>query len=352
MSESIQISASASTGVQQSKLSPLDSANNPESTDDSTGFTDIFASYVDSEADTADQQSDQNLAELLNELLPQEVLADGNSLPEQDQAALWQALMMIQPAENALSNSTARSIQSISLLDDSRKPMLNSQLLNQDYFQNGGMQNKEFGNALPPGLATNNINIQLAAAHFMPEKNESILLNMNEQLMPVQATNTSLTPALAAVGLGSATQAAATQTQMAPLNLGQNAWETNLGSRLQMMVGQNVQTAEIRLDPPELGALDIKIKISNDVASVNITSPHSQIREALETAVPRLREMFEESGLSLGDVNVGQESFTQQQNSAEEEGVTIGQTTNSDFGDEPITVSRKIVSDSLLDIYA
>jgi flagellar hook-length control protein FliK len=352
MSESIQITPSANAGVQQSKHSPLDSANNPESTDDSAGFTAVFASYVESETDASEQQAGQNLAELLNELLPQETLVDGNTLPEQDQAAMWQALMLLQPADSAISNSAANSMQSMNLLDNPRKPMLNSQLLNQNYFQNAGLQNKEFANTLPPGLATNNISAQLAAAHFMPEKNESILLNMSEQLMPAQATNSTLTPALAAVGLGTATQAAVTQTQMAPLNLGQNAWETNLGSRLQMMVGQNVQTAEIRLDPPELGALDIKIKITNDVASVNITSPHSQVREALETAVPRLREMFAESGVSLGDVNVGQESLAQQQNSSEEEGRNIGRMADSDFADEPVSVTRKIVSDNLLDMYA
>jgi len=351
MSESIQITPSANAGAQQSKASPLDSANNTDSTDNPAGFTAVFASYVESEPDATQQQMDQNLAELFNELLPQETLSDGNLLPEQDQTAMWQALMLIQPAENALSNSAASSMQSISLLDSPRKQMTNAQLMNQDYFQNAGLQSKEFGNTLPTGMATNNINAQLAAAHFLPEKNESILLNMNEQLMPVQSTSSTLTQSLAAVGLGTATQAAATQTQMAPLNLGQNAWEANLGSRLQMLVGQNVQTAEIRLDPPELGALDIKIKVTNDIATVNINSPHSQVREALETAVPRLREMFAESGVSLGDVNVGQESFANQQNSDEEE-TGRGQIADSDFGDEPITVSRKIVSDSLLDAYA
>lgn len=119
-----------------------------------------------------------------------------------------------------------------------------------------------------------------------------------------------------------------------------------------MMVGQNVQSAEIRLDPPELGALDIKIKVTNDVASVNITSPHTQVREALETAVPRLREMFEESGLSLGDVNVRQESFAQQQNSSDEESGSLGHNTELEIGDEPTILTREIVSHNLLDIYA
>lgn len=69
MSESIQITPSANAGAQQSKLSPLDSANNADSTDDPAGFTAVFASYVESDPDTTEQQMDQNLAELFNELL-------------------------------------------------------------------------------------------------------------------------------------------------------------------------------------------------------------------------------------------------------------------------------------------
>lgn len=353
MSELLQVTPSATTaGAQQSKLSSLDSANNPASRDDLNGFTAVFASYVETEPGETGQQMDENLTELLSELLPQARLEDGNSLPQADDSAMWQALMMIQPAENTLSNPSSQQIQTIGLLDGQRKPALTQSMLNQDYFNNLGMQTKEPGTSIPAGLAANNITAQLAAAHFIPENRESILLNMSEQLVPLQSTNSNISQGLAAVGLGTATQAATAQTQMAPLNLGQNAWETNLGSRLQMMVGQNVQTAEIRLDPPELGALDVKIKVTNDVASVNITSPHTQVREALETALPRLREMFAESGLSLGDVNVGQESFAQQQNSAEEEGGTLASASDSEFGDEPISVTRKIVSDSLLDTYA
>jgi len=56
--------------------------------------------------------------------------------------------------------------------------------------------------------------------------------------------------------------------------------------------------------------------------------------------------------VSLGDVNVGQESFANQQNSTEEEGGSTGQIADSDFGDEPVTVSRKLMSDNLLDAYA
>jgi len=352
MSDSIQFTPSTTTAAAQSKLSSSESAANPAASEDPAGFIAVFASYAEDEPVVTEQQIDENLTDLLSQLLPQEVLADGNSLPAQDDAVMWPALMLLQPADNVITNSSSNQLQSIGLFDNQRKPVLNSAMLNQDYFNTLSMQAKEPGTSIPAGLVANNITAQLAAAHFIPETSESILSNLNEQLVPIQAINSNLSQSLAAVGLGSATQAAATQTQMAPLNLGQNAWETNLGSRLQMMVGQNVQTAEIRLDPPELGALDIKIKITNDIASVNITSAHAQVREALETAIPKLREMFEESGVSLGDVNVHQESFSQQQNTAEEGTGIFEQASESELGDEQVTVTRKIISDNLLDIYA
>lgn len=353
MNESVQITPSASAGSQQSKFSSLETGNKPESTDEPSEFTAVFASYTESDSNATEQQIDENLTALLSELLPEDILKDGNMLPEDKNVAMWQAIMTFQPADNLLSSASSTPTQSISLLTNSRQQMLNPQLINQDYFQSLVVQNKSAGtNDVTAGLVTNNISAQLAAAHFAPESHEPFLLNMNEQLIPAQGTNTSLAQSLAAVGQGTATQAATTQTQMAPLNLGQNAWETNLGSRLQMLIGQNVQTAEIRLDPPELGALDIKIKVTNDVATVSISSAHAQVREALETAIPKLREMFEGNGLSLGDVNVKQESFSQQEKTTEEG--DSGTHVNSEVSEHEDTnlITNKIVSDNLLDIYA
>ena len=352
MSESIQISPSASAGTQQSKFSSNESANNLESNDDSAGFTAVFASYSESDNESIEQQTDENLTELISELLPQELLQDGNALPQQDQAAMLQALFVLKPMENVAQNLTAPQSQAISLLDGQRKSSLPPTLVSQDYFNFLALQNKQAGDALPPGISVNNVNMQLAAAQFNPETKEALLLNLNESLAPVQGTSSTLSHGLAAVGLGTVAQAASTQTQLAPINLSQNAWESNLGSRLQMLIGQNVQTAEVRLDPPELGALDIKIKVVNDVANVNITSQHTHVKEAIETAVPRLREMFEQSGLALGDVNVRQESFSQQQNSPEQEVTNVSGIASTEFNDEPTVVTRKIVSDSLLDTYA
>jgi len=355
MSESIQIATAAAVAASpQSGSAASGQAAAAASVDDPSGFNAMFASYVAAEPATTEQQTNQDMSGLFNTELPQELIAAGNPLPQVDTAASWQAFMQIQPDEMAL--SATASLKSDTLLEQQGKPLqvstANSSLLNQQLSQDLAMQNK--GATIPSGVSavTNVASPQLNTAQFNPESAEALVINMDE-IAPLSQLPTSTTHQSLAVGLGAAVQAASSQTQTAPLNLGQNAWESNLGSRLQMLVGQNVQAAEIRLDPPELGALDIKIKVTNDVATVNITSPHSQVREALEAAVPKLREMFEESGLSLGDVNVQQESFKQQEQLAERDVFDVFEDAEDSLFDEKDGVtSNKIVSDSLLDIYA
>ncbi len=112
----------------------------------------------------------------------------------------------------------------------------------------------------------------------------------------------------------------------APLNVPPQhpGWNQSMGERLQWMVGQNLQSADIRLDPPELGSMEVRIQIHKDHASISFAAANPQVRDALESAVPRLREMMSDIGLSLGDVNVSQESFTQGQQANEDAAATPG----------------------------
>jgi len=94
-------------------------------------------------------------------------------------------------------------------------------------------------------------------------------------------------------------------------------WNNQVGERINWMVNSQMQRAEIRLDPPELGSLDIRLNIAKDnQATVMFYVSNATAKEAIESAIPRLREMFEQQGLNLGDVDVSQQSFQQQQQSA------------------------------------
>ncbi len=93
--------------------------------------------------------------------------------------------------------------------------------------------------------------------------------------------------------------------------VGQPGWNQELGNRIIWMTGKLVDVAEIRLNPPQLGPLEVRVNVNQDQASVTFTAQNSVVREAIEAAVPRLREMFSSQQLNLGNVDVSQHSFSE-----------------------------------------
>lgn len=86
-------------------------------------------------------------------------------------------------------------------------------------------------------------------------------------------------------------------------------WGQMVGQRAVMMAQYGPRVAEIQLDPPELGALQIRIHVSHqDQVSVSFSSPQAAVRDALEQQIPRLREMFAEQGLELSQSSVSDQS--------------------------------------------
>lgn len=88
-------------------------------------------------------------------------------------------------------------------------------------------------------------------------------------------------------------------------------WSGALHDRVMWLASQNVQAAEIHLDPPELGPLQVKITMNQDQAQVSFVSHHASVREALDQGAVRLRELFEQNGLDLANVDVSDQSHSQ-----------------------------------------
>jgi flagellar hook-length control protein FliK len=77
-----------------------------------------------------------------------------------------------------------------------------------------------------------------------------------------------------------------------------------MGSRVLWMVNQGSEQAELSLNPAELGPVKVRIRIEGDQAVLNFAATQAPTREALEAALPRLREMFAEAGLNLAQADV------------------------------------------------
>jgi flagellar hook-length control protein FliK len=90
--------------------------------------------------------------------------------------------------------------------------------------------------------------------------------------------------------------------------LGAPGWSTALAEQLIVFAGEKQQVAELRINPPHLGPVDITLIVGDDQASAVFASPHAVVRETIESALPRLREVLAESGINLGQASVTADS--------------------------------------------
>lgn len=94
--------------------------------------------------------------------------------------------------------------------------------------------------------------------------------------------------------------------------LGSAGWTQELGDKLLWVVGRQGQTAELILNPPSLGTVEVRLNLSGGDATAQFFAASSQVRDALEAALPRLRELMDGAGISLGQAMVSDQSFAQQ----------------------------------------
>jgi flagellar hook-length control protein FliK len=137
--------------------------------------------------------------------------------------------------------------------------------------------------------------------------------------------------------------------------------QQQLAEKVRWMVNGRNPAAEIRLDPPELGAMQIKVNMSSETATVSFTVQSAQAKEALDQAVPRLRDMLQEQGIELGQSSVEQQNNGQSQQQ-EQSGDTANSTSNSRLADSPkeaeleasTVIEQRVAGGSLggIDFYA
>ncbi len=132
---------------------------------------------------------------------------------------------------------------------------------------------------------------------------------------------------------------------------GDPRWAQAFTDRVAWLVQGNVQTANIRLSPPTLGQLDIKISLQHDQASILIVSPHQTVRHVLEATLPQLRQQFD----NMGFVDV-QAQVADQQTGRRQQNDFHSRTTNAPeaidaINGEPVHVSAVRESQGMLDLY-
>lgn len=128
--------------------------------------------------------------------------------------------------------------------------------------------------------------------------------------------------------------------------LGSSAWPAEFAQKITWMGSQQNQVAELHLNPPDLGPMSVVLSITDNQATAQFSSPHSAVREAIENAMPKLRESLADNGIMLGNATVsdqpardnGAENFMRQRNNPRAE--TISVTEAAPLNITPTTIRR------------
>jgi flagellar hook-length control protein FliK len=101
------------------------------------------------------------------------------------------------------------------------------------------------------------------------------------------------------------------------------AWAQEFGEKIVWMARSGQQSAQLSLNPAHLGPLTINLNLDAEKASATFTATTAEVRQAIEEAMPRLREMLAAAGVALGETSVGaqtrQEWQTAQQQAAQQQ---------------------------------
>lgn len=170
-------------------------------------------------------------------------------------------------------------------------------------------------------------------------------------------TTASIAPVISNASSAQASAPISSAVLSAPL--GSSEWQQTLSQHVTMFTRQGQQSAELHLHPEDLGQVQISLKLDDNLAQIQMVSPHSHVRQALEAALPTLRTSLAENGIQLGQSSISSESFAGQQQSfsqQQQSSRTGGGSNLAAEEDEPLIVPASLQSaargNSAVDIFA
>lgn len=127
--------------------------------------------------------------------------------------------------------------------------------------------------------------------------------------------------------------------------------------KVMVMINQQLKQLDIRLDPPELGSMQVRVNLQGEQAAVSFVVQNPQAKDALEQHMQKLRDMLAESGVDVGEANIEQRD--KQAQAQDEFGESSNQSANSgseeEFLDEVVAESQSKLykaSSTGIDYYA
>jgi flagellar hook-length control protein FliK len=130
------------------------------------------------------------------------------------------------------------------------------------------------------------------------------------------------------------------QDKLTP-TVGTPAWDQALGQKVVWMVAGEHQSASLTLNPPDLGPLQVVLNVSHSTATATFSAAQPEVRQALEAALPKLREMLGDAGIQLGQASVNSGAANQQGTADRHAAHSAQRTGHADSASEaPVRIGR------------
>lgn len=228
----------------------------------------------------------------IGKTLPQPEAAGGNVLPQVVLSAAQSAALAaaVTPGELKLDKTKVAKGDDVVALQKTKTPSPDAWIDTNAVDQGKQAPREDFSTLLQQGASATQKTVDLAPSPAL-RADSSVPSNMLAATSPVSSLNPN-TPYAVLPTLSSATQAITSP-------LGSPAWGQELQQKVSWMVGGQQQSVNIQLNPPHLGPLEIQLQIDKDQATVIFATPHIAVKEAVEAAMPRLQQSFEQQGMGF-----------------------------------------------------
>ena len=124
----------------------------------------------------------------------------------------------------------------------------------------------------------------------------------------------------------------------------------SLADRVSFMIDSNLNGAKLQVNPPQLGPIELQIAVQGDHAQVSMSTHSAVTREALESSLPKLREMLGAQGFGQVSVDISQRSY--QERSAYPQPYEWTSPDERPAAPAPLSAAASRASQSALDTYA
>lgn len=217
-----------------------------------------------------------------------DLLAPGGSTAETVSAAL--AKLITPPSRPAATGETGKKA-------DNSAPLLAGSSTAQEGLSR--LDDDKAGHSVLESLSA-----QRDGTALQSRSNDSQSLPANIAVESPSGQDSALLAAGAGQQAAKSEAAAQTKTDVAtPLH--SSTWANDFSNKVVWLARNDQQSAQININPPQLGPIQITLQMNGDQASAVFGSPHAEVRQAIENSLPQLKEMLSTAGINLGQADVG-----------------------------------------------